>query len=415
MNEEQLRSEVEFLRQECDRLRKERDFARKEREDAVQAEESDSCIRLKLLAESLSREIKEQFIGNLKSVLWVATILIGIATAGGLWKLSDIVAARVDEKIKEKEQDVAQIRQQIIKSVVDFERQAKKSLDDIETLKIQVARESEQATGEIRQAKARILAFKISSEGGSVTVAPAVPEGSGVAVWFGAVTGTTVAVAGSQANRPGFEDLKAKAGYFSLRFQQALKDSRADTNQDGQVSIAEAVTFARNRMKKDGHDQSPTVAGQASEIALFSTTESLPRTEKYKVVHAVVVGINKYRQTTSDLLGAVNDAQGFIRLLESRDRALFHASSISSLLDEDATTTNIRSAIEELHRKATKDDLVVFYYSGHVTAVGKGKNISKVFFPNDGDFQKGKYIRISDIIQSITKVGAKNALVVVDG
>ena len=415
MNEEQLRSEVEFLRQECDRFRKERDLARKDREDATQAEESESSIRLKLLSESLSREVKERFVGSLKSVLWVATLLIGVATAGGLWKLSDIVTARVDEKIKEKEQDVALLRQQIIKSVVDFERQAKKSLDDIETLKIQVARESEQATGEIKQAKARILAFEISSEGGTVTVAASAPEGSGVAAWFGAVAGTTAAVAGSQADGVGYDDPKTKSGAFSWRFQQALQDANADTNGDGQVSVAEAVTFTRNRLKQDGFDQSPTVAGQTSKIALFSTTKALKGTEKYKVVHGVVVGINKYRQTGADLRGAVNDARGFIRLLESKDRTLFDASSVSTLLDEQATTTNIKSAIDALRGKATKDDLVVFYFSGHITSVGKGKNISKIIFPTDGDIQKGSYIRISDIVESMSKVGAKNALVVVDG
>lgn len=416
MEEEQLRSEVEFLRQECDRLRKERDVARREREEAAQTEESASSIRLKLLSESLSKEVRERFIGSLKNALWVATLLLGIATAGGLWKLSDMVAARVDEKIKEKEQDVAQIRQQIIKSVVDFERQAKKSLDDIETLKSQVARESAQATGEIRQAKARVLALEAPSAADSrATGAAAVSEGSGAAAWFGAVTGTTAAVAGSQADRPGFDDGNKKAGAFSLRFQQALQDPGADTDQDGQVSIAEAVTFTRNRLKQDNFDQSPTVAGQASEIALFSTTTAAAGSEKYKVVHAVVVGVNRYRQVGVGLLGAVNDAEGFIRLLQSKDRGLFGTSVIKDLVDEQATAANIKDAINELRGRATKDDLVVFYFSGHTTSVDKGKSIAKVIFPTDGDMQKGNYIQISDIVESMSRVGAKNALVVVDG
>lgn len=415
MNEEQLRNEVEFLRQETDRLRKERDLARKEREDAAQAEESESSIRLKLLSESLSREVKERFVESLKSALWVGTLLLGVATAGGFWKLSDIVTARVDEKIKEKEQDVAQIRQQIIKSVVDFESQAKKSLEEIERLKLKVMQESEQATGEIREAKARVLAFEISSQSSTVTVAAAVPEGSRVAAWFGAVTGTTVAVAGSQADGVSYDDPTTQSGAFSRRFQQALQDARADSNQDGQVSVAEAVAFTRNRLKQDNFDQSPTVAGQASEIALFSTSNTLQGTEKYKVVHAVVVGVNKYRQAGADLLGAVNDAKGFMRLLENKDRTLFGASNIAALLDEQATTTKIKSAIDALREKATKDDLVVFYFSGHITSVGKGKHISKIIFPTDGDIQKGNYIKVSDIIESIGKVGAKNALVVVDG
>src|SRR5262245_45042966 len=189
MSEQDIESELKFLREECERLRKERDLARKERQDTEVFSESESSIRLKLLAESLSREVRERFLGSLKNTLWTATLLIGIATAGGLWKLSDIVTARVNEKIKEKEQDVAQVRQQIIKSVVDFERQAQKSLEDIEKLRTQVARESDQATGEIRQAKARILSLEISSQGEKVTVSTAAPEGSGTSAWFGKITG----------------------------------------------------------------------------------------------------------------------------------------------------------------------------------------------------------------------------------
>ena len=243
MSEQNCESELEFLREECDRLRKERDFARKERQDAELWKESESSVRLKLLAESLSREVKDRFLGTLKNALWAATLLLGIATAGGLWKLSDIVASRVDEKIKEKEQDVAQIRQQIINSVVDFERQAQKSLEDIEKLRTEVARESDQATGEIRQAKARILSLEISSQGGEVTISAAAPEGSGISAWFGKVAGSVVAVAGSQADKYGYEDGKTHSGAFSLRFQRALQDERADTNKDGKISIAEAVAF----------------------------------------------------------------------------------------------------------------------------------------------------------------------------
>jgi Caspase domain len=412
---ENTESELELLRVECERLRKERDLARKERQDAEVALESESSARLKLLAESLSREIRERFLGSLKNALWTATLLLGIATAGGLWKLSDIVTARVDEKIKEKEQDVAQIRQQIIKSVVDFERQAQKSLEDIEKLRIQVAKESDQATGEIRQAKARILSLEISSQGSRVTVSAAAPEGSGIAAWFGSVSGNVTAVAGSQADKYGYEDPKTSSGAFSLRFQRALQDPSADTNQDGLISVAEAAAFARTTLKRDGFDQSPTVAGNASEVALFSSSKSKPAPERYKTVFAVVVGINKYKQPGANLRGAVNDARGFVNLMERKEARLFGKPSIELLTDEQATTEGIKNAISALRKKATKDDLVVFYFSGHVATVGTGQDVRKVMYPTDGDFEKGGYLTIREVVESIGTVGAKNALLVVDG
>lgn len=415
MSEQNIESELKFLREECERLRKERDLARKERQDADASSESESSVRLKLLAESLSREVKDRFLGSLKNALWAATLLIGIATAGGLWKLSDIVTARVDEKIKEKEQDVAQVRQQIIKSVVDFERQAQKSLEDIEKLRMQVAKESDQATGEIRQAKARILSLEISSQGEKVTISAAAPEGSGISAWFGKVTGGVVAVAGSQADKYGFDDQKTQSGAFSHRFQRALQDLAADTNQDGRISIAEAAASTRTALRRDNFDQDPTVAGAASDVALFSTSKPKPGDEKYKTVHAVVVGINKYREVGANLRGAVNDAKGFVRLLESKERGLFGISSITVLTDEQATTEGINNAIAALRAKVTKDDLVVFYFSGHVAAVGKGKDFAKVMYPTDGDFQKGGYLRISEVVDKVNVLGAKHALVIVDG
>lgn len=412
---ESAESELELLRVECERLRKERDLARKERQDAEAVIESESSARLRLLAESLSREIRERFLGSLKNALWAATLLLGIATAGGLWKLSDIVTARVDEKIKEKEQDVAQIRQQIIKSVVDFERQAQKSLEDIEKLRTQVAKESDQATGEIRQAKARILSLEISSQGNKVTVSAAAPEGSGIAAWFGSVSGSVTAVAGSQADKYGYEDAKTQSGAFSLRFQRALQDPSADTNQDGLISVAEAAAFARITLKRDGFDQSPTVAGNASDVSLFASGKSKSAPERYKTVFAVVVGINKYKQQGANLRGAVNDAKGFVNLMERKEARLFAKSNVVLLTDEQATSEGIKNAISALRNKATKDDLVVFYFSGHVATVGKDQDVRKVMYPTDGDFEKGGYLKISEVVESIRAVGAKNALVVVDG
>lgn len=256
----------------------------------------------------------------------------------------------------------------------------------------------------------------MSSDGNRVAVSAAASEGSGISAWFGSVGGSVAAVAGSQANQYGFDDGKNKSGAFSFRFQHALQDPLADTNQDGQISIAEAVTFTRNTLTRDGFHQSPTVAGVANDIALFSSSKSKPLPEKYQTVFAVVIGINEYRQQSANsLLGAVNDARGFVKLMERKELQLFGESSIELLTDEKATTEGIKRAIAELRKKVTKDDLVVFYFSGHVATIGKDQELTKVMYPTDGDFEKGGYLRISEIVENISAIGAKNALVVVDG
>jgi len=69
----------------------------------------------------------------------------------------------------------------------------------------------------------------------------------------------------------------------------------------------------------------------------------------------------------SNLRGAVKDAQGFVNLLERKDSRLFVDSNIQLITDEQATTAEtIKNALSALRGKTTKDDLVVFYFSGHV-------------------------------------------------
>ena len=115
-------------------------------------------------------------------------------------------------------------------------------------------------------------------------------------------------VAGSQADQVGYED--RQWGAFSRQFQRALQDSTAETNQDGEISIAEAAASTETALERDNFNQSPTIAGPAKDVALFSTSKAGPGSQKYRTLHAVVVGINKYKQTGADLQGAVNDAKG---------------------------------------------------------------------------------------------------------
>ena len=237
-----------------------------------------------------------------------------------------------------------------------------------------------------------------------MTLSAVAPEGSGSSAWFGMITDRMVAVAGSQADKYGFDDPKTKSGAFSFRFQHALKDVTADTNEDGQISIAEAVAFTRTALKRDKFDQTPTVAGQADDVALFSTSNPIPGSEKYKTVHAVIVGINKYKQVFASIQGAVNDAKRFVKLLNSKERGLFGVSSINLLTDEQATTASINNAIAALRSKVTKDDLVVFYFAGIVAAVGKGDDIAKVIYPTDANFENGGYLRISEIVEKVNSL-----------
>jgi hypothetical protein len=76
---------------------------------------------------------------------------------------------------------------------------------------------------------------------------------------------------------------------------------------------------------------------------------------------ALVVGINDYPGTNSDLSGCVNDAGDWSKALADRG---FH---VEMLLDRFATKANIVKAMRDLVRWTRYGDIAVITYSGHGT------------------------------------------------
>ena len=75
------------------------------------------------------------------------------------------------------------------------------------------------------------------------------------------------------------------------------------------------------------------------------------------------IGINNYPGTGNDLSGCVNDANDWRMALEARD---FEATSI---LDNNATKSNMQEAILKIVHDTGRDDIAVITYSGHGTWV----------------------------------------------
>lgn len=73
------------------------------------------------------------------------------------------------------------------------------------------------------------------------------------------------------------------------------------------------------------------------------------------------IGINNYPGTSNDLAGCVNDANDWSAELRKRGFA------VDTLLDKQATKTNITNGMMGLLEKAKGDDVVVITYSGHGT------------------------------------------------
>lgn len=77
-------------------------------------------------------------------------------------------------------------------------------------------------------------------------------------------------------------------------------------------------------------------------------------------VYLVSVGITDYPGTSMDLTLPAKDAQTIAWIYSKNTNVEY-----SLLLDDRATTQNILSAMRKIFAKATTNDIVVFFYSGH--------------------------------------------------
>lgn len=117
-------------------------------------------LELELLSNKLSREIKDEFFESIKRWLWVFTLIIAFATAGGYFQLSGFIKSQIDEKIKEKESDIASIRRDIMKELVDFERKSQEAIAKIDILENQITNRSQNAILTIKKSLNNVAYFE---------------------------------------------------------------------------------------------------------------------------------------------------------------------------------------------------------------------------------------------------------------
>lgn len=80
----------------------------------------------------------------------------------------------------------------------------------------------------------------------------------------------------------------------------------------------------------------------------------------YADVYLVSVGIADYPGTYNDLTFCDKDAKDITRIFKENTTVKY-----SQLLNEKATTKNVITAMNQLYAMAGKNDIVIFFYSGH--------------------------------------------------
>jgi uncharacterized caspase-like protein len=91
------------------------------------------------------------------------------------------------------------------------------------------------------------------------------------------------------------------------------------------------------------------------------------------------VGIGKYDQSQLDLANATHDAQAMAALMNVPAPPIYVKPIVKTLLDGQATATNIIDALKKIADDAQPDDLVVIFMAGH----GQQVNGEYYFAPAD--------------------------------
>ncbi|MBX2835230.1 MAG: caspase family protein [Gammaproteobacteria bacterium] len=104
-------------------------------------------------------------------------------------------------------------------------------------------------------------------------------------------------------------------------------------------------------------------------------------TQALAAKHALLIGVSDYQdERIDDLEGPRNDVTALEEVLTNK--WAFDKDRITTLLDEDATESNILSAIDELYRASAPGDDLLIYYSGHGTSAQDSTLGAKLHLPD---------------------------------
>jgi len=115
--------------------------------------------------------------------------------------------------------------------------------------------------------------------------------------------------------------------------------------------------------------------------------------------YAVIVGCADYQKTGLDLRYSDDDAYRFYAYLKSCEGGALPDEHIAVLVDEAANKENIINTMNNIFSKATPNDMLIFYFSGHGTEGG--------FCPTDVTDQYNSLLLHSEIKAIFKKYPAK--------
>jgi len=133
---------------------------------------------------------------------------------------------------------------------------------------------------------------------------------------------------------------------------------------------------------------------------------------------ALLIGITDYPSSATfdvqKLKASVKDAQALADLLKDPQRGGFESGQVSVLTNEKATRRNILINLNEIAKKVAKDDMFVFFFSGHGYYSGGGDTTYLIPYDYDMSDPETTCINFDDLSSKIQKMEASKVLMILD-
>jgi uncharacterized caspase-like protein len=159
------------------------------------------------------------------------------------------------------------------------------------------------------------------------------------------------------------------AWYYKAIFEEQLAQLDAPGSRPEAIQRHEAsIRAALNTAKQLGSD---AMRDGLSPFKLAAPQDRQTAPGPVQQKWALVVGIGKFTGKVDALQYASKDARDFEAALKDAHIGRFPADHVTLLTDADATTSNIKAALNTIARKADKSDMVLVFIASHGTARGE--------------------------------------------
>ena len=174
-----------------------------------------------------------------------------------------------------------------------------------------------------------------------------------------------------------------------------------------------------NRFRAIALNSQRTESSPAELVLQYTpATPTPPTTSSDITLHALIIGINKYKNPKYNLNYALADATAFRDQLQQGSAGIFKGIQVAFVADENATQAGLIQALDKIKAAAQPKDVFVFYYAGHGVMDGKNQfylvphDVTQLYGNDDALAAKG--LSAAQLQQYAKEIKAQKQLFILD-